>query len=260
MWTWDFVSDVIFAARAAEQGYIYQCIASSIFVIIPWCLNMRQLIKGQDKWCNDPTIKDTVNTWMIHWSILLIILAGVSGSALGAVEICNSQAFGLDFFIMGLTERHLRVFKESRLYSTNAWENVPQLIIQLWYMFDRDNFDSAIIFPFLSSLLSLFIALVYVYGFYPLQSTGFKSAEPANRMGRPFFLQILGNYDGIDENDDKLIKCEIEDKNKLLMMKPNAIRNVCAEVLEIDPRQIELTLCKSIDHGIQFGFTLYTAQ
>ena len=41
-------------------------------------------------------------------------------------------------------------------------------------------------------------------------------------------------------------------------MKPNAIRRVLGEVLDIDHRAIELTLCVGIDHCIQCGFTLYT--
>ena len=42
------------------------------------------------------------------------------------------------------------------------------------------------------------------------------------------------------------------------MMRPNAIRKLFAEILEIDERCIELTLCVKIHGGIQFGFALYT--
>ena len=220
---------------------------------------MRQLIKHQDKWGNDPTIKDRVHSWLIDWSILLIVIAGASGSAFSAVEICNSQAFGLDFFTMGLTERHLKAFNGSRLYSTIAWENLPQLAIQIWYTFDRSGVDDVAIFAFLSSTISVFIALIDVYSSQAL-IRAMKSAEKANRMfkGQPYFLEILGNYDGIAD-DDNIMKSEIEEKKKLLMMKPNAIRRVFGEVLEIDYRAIELTLCVGVHNGIQFGFTLYTA-
>ena len=258
IWGWDFVSDVIFAARTAEQGYYYQTIASTTFIIIPWCLNMRQLFKQEQKWCNDPTIKHRVNSWMFDHSILLILLAGFSGSAFSAVEICNSQAFGLDFFIMGLTERHLKAFNGSRLYSTIAWENLPQLAIQIWYTVDR-GVDEVALWAFLSSIVSVFIAVIDVYSSRAL-IRAMKSAEKANRMfkGQPYFLEILGNYDVFEENDKEKTS-EIEAKRKLLLMKPNAIRRILGEVLEIDHRAIELTLCVSIAHGIQFGFTLYTA-
>ena len=260
IWTWDFVSDVIFAARALEQGYLYQCLASAVFIVIPWILNMRQLFRHQHVWSNDPTIKERVSSWLIDWSIGLVILAGLSGSAFSAVEICNSQVFGIDFFIMGLTQRHLKAFNGSRLYSTIVWENIPQLLIQIWYTFDRNSVDEVAVWAFLSSVVSIFIAVLDVYSSQALVRA-MKSAERANRMfkGQPYFLEILGNYDGIADDDHKIMKSEIEDKKKLLMMKPNAIRRVFGEILEIDHRAVELTLCVGIDHGIQFGFTLYTA-
>ena len=131
---------------------------------------MRQLIVSQSQWNNDPTIKERVNYFLMHYNLALIALAALSGSAFSAIEICNSQAFGiesllfcifvcyfvilffgccvncvlfcvfvfvncfegLEFFNMGLTERHLKAFNSKRLYSTILYENLPQLCIQLW--------------------------------------------------------------------------------------------------------------------------------
>ena len=106
----------MFAGRTYEQGFYKHCIVASCFVVIPWMLNMRQLIKAESKWSNDRTIKERVNTWIIHYNLYLIGLAALSGSAFSAIEICNSQAFGVEIFSMGLTQRHLKAFNGSRLF------------------------------------------------------------------------------------------------------------------------------------------------
>ena len=126
-------------------------------------------------------------------------------------------------------------------------ENFPQLCIQIWYTFDRgSNVDIVAVWAFISSMVSIFIAVIDVYSSQALVKA-MKAAEKENKhfRGHSYFMEILGE--------------EIEDKKRMLMMKPNAIRRVFGEVLEIDHRCIELTLCLSIPHGMQFGFTLYTA-
>ena len=69
IWTWDFMSDLIFAMRTAEQGYFTQCVFSTAFVVVPWCLNMRKLIVTQSKWSHDPTIKERVNGFLLHYNL-----------------------------------------------------------------------------------------------------------------------------------------------------------------------------------------------
>ena len=73
--------DIIFCIRTAEQGYYLHTIASGIFILVPWIINMMTLIKSMTKWSNDPTIKDRVNGWLIDYSLSLIILTGICGSS-----------------------------------------------------------------------------------------------------------------------------------------------------------------------------------
>ena len=122
LWTWDFGSDVLFAARAGDQGFYGLSIISFIFIIIPWSLNMRQLFMNEQKWSIDPTIKDRVTYWMVHYNNMLIVLTAISGSCFSAIEFVNSRIFSHDFFNMGLTERHLKSFNSTRLYSNIIFE------------------------------------------------------------------------------------------------------------------------------------------
>ncbi len=87
--------------------------------------------------------------YLISYSLMLIVLAGLSGSAFAAVEIANSNIFGYEFFCMGLTERHLKAFNTRRLWSTIMWENFPQLIIQVCYtLWWYESIDGQFFFKF----------------------------------------------------------------------------------------------------------------
>ena len=165
VWSWDFVSDCIFSLRAFEQGYIIQGIASALFVIIPWGLNLRQLLRSQKEWAQDEAIKYAVTRWLMKNNKKLIILTVLCGSAFAAIELCNSRAFGRcsSFYNMGLTERHLKKFHGTRIYTTILFENVPQLIIQIWYFLARNDLDIVAALAFLSSVASIFIAMIDVY-------------------------------------------------------------------------------------------------
>ena len=115
----DFMSDVMFASRTYEQEFYQHCLVASCFIVIPWLLNMRQLMRSITKWSNDRTIKDRVDGWIINYNLYLIGLAALSGSAFSAIEICNSQSFGIEFFNMVCT-KHVFLFTHS----------VPQLSVK----------------------------------------------------------------------------------------------------------------------------------
>lgn len=64
---------------------------------------------------------------------------------------------------MGLTERHIKKFQRKRFYSTVIFENLPQLFIQIWYFIDRKDSDLVATLAFISSVASVFLAMIDVY-------------------------------------------------------------------------------------------------
>ena len=135
LYTWDFYSDIVFDLELLNYDdteiLFYLCTA---FIAIPWISNMISLSKYQQKWCKDDAIRERVYSWFVSWQRLTYALAAISGSAFGTVELANSYFFGADFFCMGLNERHLKRFNNNRLWSGIIAENVPQLIIQFWFL------------------------------------------------------------------------------------------------------------------------------
>merc|ERR1712228_170855 len=68
-------------------------------------------------------------------SKLLYFTSVATGSSFTAIEIFNSNLFGLDIFYMGLSRKHWLSFSAKRVYSIIAFENVPQLILSIWFTF-----------------------------------------------------------------------------------------------------------------------------
>ena len=97
IWTWDFISDILFVFRMYDKSYYIECILSGIFVIIPWILNIIQLIKIENMWTNDNSIKYVISRWLLKNNKKLFLLTIICGSAFAPVELCNSRAFGMYF-------------------------------------------------------------------------------------------------------------------------------------------------------------------
>ena len=95
IWTWDFMSDLIFTARAFDQDFVVQGWLGLTFVVIPWTSNIVLLIKSQKKWTHDSTIKYQISRWLLRYNKKLIFLTIICGSAFAAVDLCNSRAFGM---------------------------------------------------------------------------------------------------------------------------------------------------------------------
>ena len=95
IWTWDFLSDVLFAVRMYEQRFFIQFFASAVFVTVPWILSMAQLIRSERQWAKDDAIKHTIHRWLMKNNKKLISLTAICGSAYASIEMCNSRVFGM---------------------------------------------------------------------------------------------------------------------------------------------------------------------
>ena len=98
VWTWDVMSDILFAITmfSHQQGnkYFWHGVLSVIFVVLPWCLNMKQLIRSQNQWTNDPILRFSVARWLLKNNKKLIVGTALCGSCYAVIEMCNSRAFG----------------------------------------------------------------------------------------------------------------------------------------------------------------------
>ena len=278
VWTWDFMSDLIFVGRAFDQGFALQAWMGLIFFVVPWSINVVLLIKSENIWVCDSAIKYQMARWLLKYNKKLILLTLICGSAFAAVDLCNSRAFGMcdslfiiyfelqhlkiiasvlsvycvaysvlimkgqGIFNMGLTERHLKKFHGQRIFSTVLFENLPQLCIQIWYFIARGDTDLVVLLTFISSVVSIFFALIDVYSSLTLTSA-MKLAMNNNTLQiEAYFFDLVGTT-------------VIENRSSF-KHRPNAMRKILARLLEVDLRSVECNYVLKTENGLQYGFTV----
>ena len=258
VYTFDFYSDIIFSLEILNAILIYDgsinelnfkfklilFILSWLFIIIPWIVNMRQLITNEAKWCLDPIIGDKIRSWLIDWSIFLNVIAATCGSAFGAVEFCNSNLFSYDPLSMGLTERHIKRFNLGRLISNILLENVPQIAIQIiWgFFFSETGWKSNILWiAIFASLASIIVMIADICA--------------SNKI-----LNI--NKDGVIQEilciKMQIKSKEIEKYSKRLQITTFKLRDGISELLTIPPRCIEIAFPIRTKGGLEISFTIRT--
>ena len=78
LYTWDFYSDILFVVRLAEYSVNKEehaeivwwlFAASTLFIVIPWTLNLIQLFRAQKKWTTDSTAGRC--SWLVCWYVYI---------------------------------------------------------------------------------------------------------------------------------------------------------------------------------------------
>eukprot|EP00485_Elphidium_margaritaceum_P016189 CAMPEP_0202732606 /NCGR_PEP_ID=MMETSP1385-20130828/187748_1 /ASSEMBLY_ACC=CAM_ASM_000861 /TAXON_ID=933848 /ORGANISM="Elphidium margaritaceum" /LENGTH=929 /DNA_ID=CAMNT_0049398929 /DNA_START=243 /DNA_END=3032 /DNA_ORIENTATION=+ len=258
LYTWDFYSDLLFSVRLLEycinkerQYHVVWWIfaASSLFVVIPWVLNLRQLIKAQKKWTTDSTIQEGVRGWFIDWSIVLVVAVALTGSSFGAIELANSNLFGHELFCMGLAKKHLKAFQGKRFYSSVLFENAPQLAAQIYFLVLLGEFDEATVTALLSSGVSIVLSVVDIWSAKHLV----KVMKKQSRLGQ----DVISLQFRIDTNLNDEVFDEIEQNKRLFLGQPKALSKAIAETLVVHRRNIEIYQLIAANPGIKVGLTVY---
>merc|ERR1712154_465335 len=79
-----------------------------------------------------------------------------------AVEIANCNAFQLDVFKMGLTEQQRIKYSTKRVYGVILLENLPQLVIQIWYT-SRFSVEFVPIFSIVFSFVAIILTVLTLF-------------------------------------------------------------------------------------------------
>merc|ERR1712154_62495 len=79
-----------------------------------------------------------------------------------AIPLLNSYLFQLNVFDMGLTDRELKKFGTKRVYSIVLMENLPQIVLQTWFLLlSSDNGSNLIaISSMVLSLISIIVSIM----------------------------------------------------------------------------------------------------
>eukprot|EP01084_Bolivina_argentea_P109212 195184_1 len=152
-----FLSVDISLRSQSDNKFKIALIVSIIFIVMPCLLSLIQVYYYSRKYWNK---YNSVREWLLTHSKWLYILSILTGSSFSAIEILNSSFLGVYCFEMGLSNKQIILFKTQRVYSIIMLENIPQLVLQIWYMFQlgkSDNFIAivAIIFSGISIIVTI---------------------------------------------------------------------------------------------------------
>eukprot|EP01083_Nonionella_stella_P250876 866219_1 len=142
----DMVSDcflsIDISLRAKENdAFKIPLVISIVHIAIPSVFTLAQVYYySKTRWNTDNKVRE----WLLNYSTLLYLLSIGTGSSFTAVAIMNSNTLGLYVFDMGLSNKQMIAFKTQRVYSIVFLENIPQLILQLWYMMKVQETDNYI--------------------------------------------------------------------------------------------------------------------
>jgi len=162
----DMLSDCFFAAQLsiyhrtdATVTIAILLYASICFIVVPVLTTLYQLFRHiQKKWAAS---QDT-SAWLMLHSNKLYLVSILCGGSFSAVRLMNSDIFQLEIFHMGLSERELKRFNTKRLWSVVLLENMPQLLLQSYFLgaFMINGVSaigiSSIIFSCISMVVSVF--------------------------------------------------------------------------------------------------------
>ena len=163
---------------------------SGLFMILPLICNLIQLHKQLRVWISDPYSKYTVQAWIRFYLHFLYMLTILFGSAFAAVDVCNSNIFHLQMFNMGLNQRQKAIFKNQRILSTVLMENIPQLIVQIFYIILTKNSNISAI-TLIAMIFSVISIVSSVFNF--ISSSLFLKCEAITLIEMNIESKQLGN-------------------------------------------------------------------
>ena len=213
-----------------------------LFIILPLICNLIQLHKEIQEWICDVYSKHTVQPWMRSYLRVLYMIAILFGSSFAAVDICNSNIFHLSLFNMGLNKRQRAIFKNQRILSIVLLENIPQLLLQMTYLFLTTSKKS-------TTYTSTITILAMICGIISIISSIFdyKSSSLLIECEAITIIEI-------DIKSKQLGTTQAKKFRRIIVHHRNPIRNELSKIICFDSRLIEILIPIQTSTGAKLIF------
>ena len=209
-----------------------------LFIILPLIGNIMQLHHEIQVWITDSYSKYSVQAWMNSYLRVLHFMTIICGSSFAAVDICNSNIFHLSLFNMGLNKRQRAIFKNQRILSVVLLENIPQLILQAFYVIlsQESNISPVTIIAMIFSIISIVLSAFN----YTLSSLLIK-CEAITFVQMDIESQQLGNM------QSKIF-------GKIIVHQRKPICRQLSKIIDIDKKLIEILMPIQTNTGAKLVF------
>lgn len=138
----DFYTDVIFAATLFVNGDNELGIASTIFVVIPYLMSCVAGIYFVSFWNSSSVMGGKrLTSYLKKYDVFIYGLTTLAGFY-SAIELCRSKLFYLQICNFQLKRSELQKLQNGRFINIVVMENLPQFMIQVFYLAsDTSNVD-----------------------------------------------------------------------------------------------------------------------
>ncbi len=131
-------------------------IASTTFLIIPFIFNLVAIVVIVNKFIKEfPTFRD----WIIENSWITGLVTLIACSNLESLNLLNSRIFHLKYFSAGWSDKtshFLQILGVVNIFL----EDIPQMIIQIYYLSSQPNPSDFVIISLVSGALVLFFGIL----------------------------------------------------------------------------------------------------
>jgi len=90
---------------------------------------------------------------------LYTLLVLLSGGSIRALKFMSSNLLGSSKFSSGLSPLQIQQFRAHHLIGTVLMENIPQLIMQGFFMFDLNIYTNTVLISFISSVVNVVLSI-----------------------------------------------------------------------------------------------------
>lgn len=158
---WHHVEDdVEFKVSVKPIVFKYLYHLALFFVVAPYALNLGSSLSITKKIVGNDSISEHSKQYFRAKSKVYTILVLLSGGAFPALKLMSSNLFGLGLFSSGLSTIQLNHFRSTHVVATVMLENIPQLALQYFFMFQLKLFTITVVASFISSIFNIVMAIM----------------------------------------------------------------------------------------------------
>ena len=112
------------------------------------------------KLSNDDSLSSFSRQYLKDRARLFSISVMVSGGSFRALTFMSSNLCGLSVFSSGLSTLQMEQFRRHHVFTTVFTENVPQLVIQFYFLFILGVYTNTAALTFTSSLFNILLSIM----------------------------------------------------------------------------------------------------
>eukprot|EP01084_Bolivina_argentea_P299383 516057_1 len=137
-------------------------ILSMTFTIIPYMCNFASSVRIVASISNDVNyvISPYSKQYFVKKSVIYSVAVLLTGGSFPALELINSNFLSLSVFSAGLSNKQILSFVAHKVWLTTFCENIPQLLIQSYFMFELGLITVTVVLSLIFSVFSILLTML----------------------------------------------------------------------------------------------------